>query len=148
MILSIWEPMYQQLLPELLRLQGQQCRIKGITFGVAHPLPELEPHRFNEYMNMQTPERWFVLSVDGKELMYGHSAERGGNAYYTDDPVHIFLLEDYIWHDVLVNRLVAKGGSGKLDDWILPERERFFSRQKLPDQYWQQRKQARDDMEG
>ena len=36
-----------------------------------------------------------------------HREERN-IAFYTDDPVHIYLLEDYVWHDVLVNRLVRR----------------------------------------
>jgi sugar-specific transcriptional regulator TrmB len=139
-LLSIWEPMYVKLLPELTERHRQNCAIKGIVFGVENPLPGLERHRENEYMNKQTEERWFVLSVDGKELLYGHSAERKGNAYYTDDSVHIYLLEDYIWHDVLVNRLVAQGSQEQLDNWILPEMERFFGRRMLPDSYWEKRK--------
>lgn len=76
-------------------------------------------------------EKWFILSVDSRELIYGHSGERNGSAFYTDDAVHVYLLEDYIWHDVLVNRLVEERGE-QLDKWILPEMEEFFGRKMLP----------------
>ncbi|MFD2369137.1 TrmB family transcriptional regulator [Brevibacillus sp. GCM10020057] len=135
-LLSMWGPMYDKLLPELAEQQKKGCRIKGILFDVEQPLEGLYKHRINEYINKMTEERWFVLSVDGKELLYGHSAERKGNAYYTDDPVHIFLLEDYIWHDILVNRLVEAGSQEQLDRWILPEMEHFFGRKMLPESYW------------
>ena len=135
-LLSMWEPMYEKLLGELEDKKEQGCAIKGILFDVDEPMAGLYKHRINEYINKKTEERWFVLSVDGKELLYGHSPERRGNAYYTDDPVHIFLLEDYIWHDVLVNRLVAEGSQEQLDQWILPEMEQFFGRKMLPDSYW------------
>jgi hypothetical protein len=36
-------------------------------------------------------------------------------------------LEEYIWHDVLVNRLVAQGGQEQMDRWILRDMEKFFS---------------------
>jgi sugar-specific transcriptional regulator TrmB len=136
-LLSMWEPMYDKLLPELLEKAERGCRVKGILFDVAHPMEGLYKHRTNEYINKMTEERWFVLSVDGKELLYGHSAERKGNAYYTDDPVHIFLLEDYIWHDILVNKLVDAGSQEQLDRWILPEMEHFFGRKMLPESYWE-----------
>lgn len=138
-VLSMWEPMYEKLLPDLLEKEKKGCAIKGILFDVEHPLEGLYKHRINEYINKKTEERWFVLAVDGKELMYGHSAERKGNAYYTDDPVHIFLLEDYIWHDILVNRLVEAGSQEQLDQWILPEMEHFFGRKMLPESYWEGR---------
>ncbi len=41
--------------------------------------------------------------------------------FYTDDPVHIYLLEDYVWHDVLVNRLVRRS-QDDLEQWITAER--------------------------
>ncbi|MED4752653.1 TrmB family transcriptional regulator [Brevibacillus choshinensis] len=135
-LLSMWEPMYDKLLPELQEKAERGCRVKGILFDVEHPMEGMYKHRTNEYINKMTEERWFVLSVDGKELLYGHSAERKGNAYYTDDPVHIFLLEDYIWHDILVNKLVEAGSQEQLDRWILPEMEHFFGRKMLPESYW------------
>ncbi|MGG1662461.1 TrmB family transcriptional regulator [Brevibacillus sp. NRS-1366] len=142
-LLSMWEPMYDQLQYELIAKEKEGCSIKGILFDVENPLPGLYKHRINEYINKMTEERWFVLSIDGKELLYGHSAERKGNAYYTDDPVHIFLLEDYIWHDVLVNRLVEAGSQEQLDNWILPEMEQFFGRKMLPSTYWTDREERK-----
>ena len=138
-LLSMWEPMYDKLKNELLAKEKAGCSIKGILFDVDNPMAGLYKHRTNEYINKQTEERWFVLSIDGKELLYGHSAERKGNAYYTDDPVHIFLMEDYIWHDILVNRLVEAGSQEQLDKWILPEMEQFFGRKMLPESYWTNR---------
>lgn len=143
-LLSMWQPMYDKLLPELKAKTEQGCSVKGILFDVENPMPGLYKHRINEYINKKTEERWFVLSVDGKELLYGHSAERKGNAYYTDDPVHIFLLEDYIWHDVLVNRLVEAGSQEQLDQWILPEMEHFFGRKMLPESYWDRREERKE----
>lgn len=125
-LLSMWGPMYDALLPELTQA-SETCSVKGIVFQVESPLPGLEVHRMNTHMANLTGQSWFVLSVDGKELLYGHSTERNGNAFYTDDSVHIYLLEEYIWHDVLVNRLVAQGGQEQMDRWILQDMEKFFS---------------------
>ena len=55
-----------------------------------------------------------------------NALERKGNAFYTDDPVHVYLLENYIWHDILANRLV-RDSSQDMDSWIVPERDKFFS---------------------
>ncbi|VBB08966.1 sugar-specific transcriptional regulator trmb [Lucifera butyrica] len=130
-MLSIWNPMYNELLPDLEEAVEKGCRVRGITFEVSRPLAGLYNHRLNEYMSTLRAENWFILSVDRRELLYGHSAERDGNAFYTDDAVHIYLLEDYVWHDVLVNRLVEKQGE-QLDHWILPQMEDFFNRKMLP----------------
>lgn len=123
-ILSMWEPMYRKLMNDL-KLQQDQCLLSGLLFQVDDPLPGLEVHRKTHYVE-HLDHPWFILSIDGKELFYGHSPEQNGNAFYTDDPVHIYLLEDYVWHDVLVNRLVAEDKREEMDQWILPARKRFF----------------------
>lgn len=124
--LSVWSKMYKELEDDLRKREQEGIRIRGITFQVDHPINGLRPHRMNEYMRSLDKENWFILSIDSKELLYGHSIERDGNAFYTDDPVHLYLLEDYIWHDVLVNELVAKGEQEIQDQWIIPEMKAFF----------------------
>ncbi|EGW36812.1 helix-turn-helix domain-containing protein [Desulfosporosinus sp. OT] len=130
-ILSVWDTMYNELLPDLQQAVHNGRRLRGITFEVFQPLEGLYSHRLNDYMSSLRSENWFILSIDSCELLYGHSAERDSNAFYTDDSVHIYLLEDYIWHDVLVNRLIKEQGK-QLDNWILPEMEEFFDRKLLP----------------
>ena len=51
--------------------------------------------------------RWFIISADGEKLLYGYSAETDKDAFYTEDTSHIYLLEDYMIHDMVVNRLVS-----------------------------------------
>jgi HTH-type transcriptional regulator, sugar sensing transcriptional regulator len=143
-LLSMWSPMYDELLPYLQERVDKGCRIRGIVFEVDEPLDGLYCHRRNEYMASLARDKWFILSVDSQELLYGHSAEQSKNAFYTDDPVHLFLLEDYIWHDVLVNRLVEKGEQKQLDDWILPEMEHFFGQKMLPDSFWKHKDKAQE----
>ena len=55
-------------------------------------------------------------------MIYGHKEM----AYYTNNAVNINLLENYIWHDILVNRLVEKSDR-EMDRWIEKERESFFA---------------------
>ncbi|MFC7394090.1 TrmB family transcriptional regulator [Scopulibacillus cellulosilyticus] len=135
-LLSMWDPMYTELLPSLQESARQNCSIRGIVFDVEKPLKGLHSHRKNDYMNSLSNNKWFILSVDSRELLYGHAAEKNEKAFYTNDLVHLFLLEDYIWHDVLVNRLVEKGDQQMLDSWILPEMEHFFGQKMLPDEFW------------
>lgn len=129
--LSIWNTMYEALQQDLQQAASNGCRVRGITFDVSKPLEGLYGHRINEYMSSLRSDNWFILSIDSSELLYGHSAELDNHAFYTDDAVHIYLLEDYIWHDVLVNRLVKEQGE-QLDKWILPEMEAFFGKKMLP----------------
>ncbi|MFD0769920.1 TrmB family transcriptional regulator [Bacillus sp. CGMCC 1.60114] len=123
-IVSIWDSMYEKLVDDL-REKQQTCSLKGIVFGVKNPLPELVVHRKTDYVDNIGKKKWFIISIDGREMVYGHPVEQNGNAFYTDDAVHVSLLENYIWHDVLVNRLLQES-KDDLQPWISREREKFF----------------------
>lgn len=107
-IISIWNTMYLELAADLKACVDRGCNVSGITFQVDTPISTLDKHRINKVHNSIDKKKWFILSVDSKELLYGHSSELNSNAFYTDDPTHIYLLEDYIFHDVLVNRVLEK----------------------------------------
>lgn len=107
-IVSIWDPMYSELVADLESSANRGCSVRGITFGVDDPLIYFDKHRAKKIHNNFEKKKWFILSVDGKELLYGHSSELNGNAFYTDDPTHIYLMEDYIFHDIILNRVFEK----------------------------------------
>lgn len=107
-VISIWGNMYSELLPDLQKCIERGCKVSGITFGVENPISVLDKHRMNKIHNSVEKKPWFILSSDSKKLLYGHSSELNGNAFYTDDPTHIYLLEDYIFHDIVINRLIKK----------------------------------------
>jgi hypothetical protein len=96
-----------------------------LFFQVENPLTDLVVHRRTDYVEHIGNKKWFILSVDGKEMIYGHSVEQDGKAFYTDDDVHVLLLENFIWHDALVIRLVQESKEN-LQPWISAEREKFF----------------------
>ncbi|WP_369903368.1 TrmB family transcriptional regulator [Bacillus manliponensis] len=124
-IISIWDSMYEQLAHDFQEKQ-QTCSLKGIVFGVENPFPQFVIHRQTDYIDNIGEKKWFIISIDGKEMIYGHPANQGGYAFYTDDAVHISLLENYVWHDVLVNKLVD-GNQQHLQPWISAERKKFFA---------------------
>ena len=107
-VISIWGSMYSELLPDLQKCIERGCKVSGITFGVENPISSLDKHRIKKIHNTVEKKPWFILSSDSKKLLYGHSSELNGNAFYTDDQAHIYLLEDYIVHDIVINRLIKK----------------------------------------
>ena len=38
-----------------------------------------------------------------RKLLYGYSAETDRDAFYTEDVSHVYLLEDYIMHDMVIS---------------------------------------------
>ncbi|MCP3742008.1 TrmB family transcriptional regulator [Rossellomorea sp. BNER] len=123
-VVSLWDKMYERLEQDLGD-KAMNCSLKGIVFQVENPLSGLDIHRKTSYVDTIGENKWFILSIDGREMIYGPSIEERETAFYTDDPVHIYLLENYIWHDILVNRLVKKGKEDT-ENWIAKEREEFF----------------------
>ncbi len=120
-IISIWNPMYSTLLADLQDCQERGCDIHGITFEIPQPINTLDKHRVNKFHTSFDKKNWFILSIDSAELLYGHSAEHNSNAFYTVDPIHIYLLEDYIFHDVLVNRLIERESKQNIATQMISE---------------------------
>ncbi|KQL39325.1 transcriptional regulator [Bacillus sp. FJAT-25509] len=123
-VISMWDEMYEVLKKELVHAT-ENATIQGITLHVENPIGNLESHRITPFTETKSTDHWFILSIDSKEMIYGPSIEERSVAFYTNDPVHIYLLEDYIWHDVLVNRLVRRS-QDNLEKWITTERKAFF----------------------
>ncbi|PEL13315.1 TrmB family transcriptional regulator [Bacillus sp. AFS017336] len=123
-VISMWDEMYEVLKKELIEA-SETVTIQGITLHVEDPIENLEIHRITPFTETKSTEHWFILSIDSKEMIYGPSTNERSIAFYTDDPVHIYLLEDYVWHDVLVNRLVRRS-QDDLEKWITAERKTFF----------------------
>lgn len=103
-IISVWNHMYTLLLPELKECG---CKIVGIGHEVDNPIGGIEKHNNNKIHNSTENIPWFVLSVDSKKMLYGYSPEVDRDAFYTEDTTHIYLMEDYVLHDIMINRLIA-----------------------------------------
>lgn len=105
-VISVWSKMHELLLPELENCQKRGIKIAGIGHEIEHPTAGIEPHCKDKIHNTAENIPWFVLSVDSKKLLYGYSAEVDKDAFYTEDATHIYLLEEYVLHDILINRLI------------------------------------------
>lgn len=123
-VISMWDEMYEELKEELVQA-AKKVIVQGITLHVENPIENLEIHRITPFTENLSTDHWFIISIDSKEMIYGPSIRDRSVAFYTDDPVHIYLLEDYVWHDVLVNRLVRRS-QDELEKWITTERRIFF----------------------
>ncbi|GEK29976.1 transcriptional regulator [Kurthia zopfii] len=123
-IVSMWDDLYE-LLAEDLREISKKVPVHGITLHVENGIETVDKHRSTFFTEKPNSNSWFIVSVDSSQLIYGPSISEDMNAFYTNDPVHIRLLEDYIWHDVLVNRVVSRS-ENHMEDWVKEERAKFF----------------------
>ncbi|NBH15757.1 TrmB family transcriptional regulator [Lachnospiraceae bacterium] len=107
-MISMWNQMYELLLPELEECQNRGCKVLGVGHNLKNSVAQIEIHHDGKYHNMPENLRWFIISADGEKLLYGYSAEMDKDAFYTEDTSHIYLLEDYMIHDMVVNRFVSE----------------------------------------
>lgn len=105
-MISMWSQMYELLLPELEECKSRGCNVLGIGHDINDPMEGVEKHFGGKTHHMPENMQWFVLSADGKKLLYGYSAEIDKDAFYTEDMSHIYLMEDYILHDMVVNHFI------------------------------------------
>lgn len=105
-IISMWSQMYELLLPELEQCRKRGCNVLGISHDIKNPIEGIEKHFNSKTHNMPENMHWFIVSADGKKLLYGYSAEIDKDAFYTEDASHIYLMEDYILHDMVINRFI------------------------------------------
>ena len=105
-LISMWSQMYELLLPELEECKNRGCNVWGISHGINDPMEGVEKHFNSKIHNMPENMHWFILSADGRKLLYGYSADTDRDAFYTEDASHIYLMEDYILHDMVVNRFI------------------------------------------
>lgn len=88
----------------------------GTVFGVENSLSSLDIHRPTSYTENIGECKWLILPIDVKEMIYESLIHQRDTALYTDDPIYIYLLEKYVRHDILVNRIVQRTGKD-MDGW-------------------------------
>lgn len=123
--LSMWEDMYELLRADI-EAASKRINVKGVTIHAENVVPTVDEHRITNYTETTANPHWFIMTIDHEQAIYGSPVTERLSAFLTDDPMHIYILEDYIWHDVLVNRLVKKTVDDTLDDWVKEERKKFF----------------------
>lgn len=126
-MISMWEDMYA-LLREDIERAAARVDVKGITIRANNVLPTIDTHRTTHHLTTTQNPHWFIIAVDHKEALYGSPVTERFSAFLTDDEMHLYILEDYIWHDVLVNRLVKRNGDDSLEEWVKKERANFFNK--------------------
>lgn len=128
------ETLYVSLWPGTLNftekiLDDSNIIIKGIIFGDNHDLTlknnQLYTHRHTSYTDAIGDKQWFIIINDQGEMIYGSDLNIQSQAYYSIDPQQIYLMQNFIWHDILVNQLVEK--NPKSDEWIGIKRNAFFN---------------------
>lgn len=119
--LSIWEEEIDELLEPLKSAESRGVKIRGIYFGHSLPFATMTIHRRIERYLMEKKERHISVVLDGQQVIWG-VISRGTDSRVTwiKDPGFVEMSEDYISHDIMINRY-SETLSGEKED----EFERF-----------------------
>ena len=126
-MISMWDDMYD-LLREDIERAAKRVAVKGITIRAKDIVSTVDTHRTTYHLSTTQNPHWFIIAIDHREALYGSPVTERLSAFLTDDEMHLYILEDYIWHDVLVNRLVKRNGDESLEQWVKKERFNFFNK--------------------
>ncbi|ATD30004.1 TrmB family transcriptional regulator [Macrococcoides bohemicum] len=128
------ETLYVSLWPGTLSniediLKERDIALKGIIFknnqSLNHKNNQLFIHRPTRYTDTIEDKQWFIIINDQGEMIYGSDLNIQSQAYYSIDPQQIYLMQNFIWHDILVNQLVEQ--NPEADEWIELKRQVFFT---------------------
>ena len=128
------ETLYVSLWPGTLSniediLKERDIALKGIIFknnqSLNHKNNQLLIHRPTRYTDTIEDKQWFIIINDQGEMIYGSDLNIQSQAYYSIDPQQIYLMQNFIWHDILVNQLVEQ--NPEADEWIELKRQVFFT---------------------
>lgn len=128
------ETLYVSLWPGTLSniediLKERDIALKGIIFknnqSLNHKNKQLFIHRPTRYTDTIEDKQWFIIINDQGEMIYGSDLNIQSQAYYSIDPQQIYLMQNFIWHDILVNQLVEQ--NPEADEWIELKRQVFFT---------------------
>lgn len=103
--LSIWEEEVAELLEPLKAAEARGVKIRGIYFGHKLPFASMTSHRRIERYLIEKKERHISVVLDSQQVIWG-VISRGADCRVTwiKDPGFVEMSEDYISHDIMVNR--------------------------------------------
>lgn len=106
---SIWEEEISDIKDELIKAISRGVVVRGIYFGNNNEFKELVSHRRIERYLLEKKERYMTVTIDGKHVIYG-VISRGEESQVTwsQDEAFINMSEDYICHDLMVNKYYYK----------------------------------------
>lgn len=128
--LSIWDEEMQELSEALGNALDRGVRLRGIYFGHVNPFDDLITHRRIERYLSEKNERYLTITIDGKDVMSGViSRGEDSQVTWTKDLGFLELSEDYIAHDLMINRYASelKGNQKKhFEDFSDRVRKDYF----------------------
>jgi sugar-specific transcriptional regulator TrmB len=118
--LSIWEENVEPLRGDLDVAEARGVRIAGMLYGVDTPSAGWwQRHSYRDTVGSRIAGRMLTVVRDGEEALIGHIPERGAaTAVRTQSPVLTLVAEEYLIHDMTLQKAKTMTGYEEWDQWL------------------------------
>jgi sugar-specific transcriptional regulator TrmB len=118
--LSVWDENLEPLRPELAAADARGVRIFGMLYGEGDlDVGWWQHHSYRETVSSRIGGRMLTLVADGKEALIAHMPERGDpSAVRTRNPVLCLVAEEYLIHDLTLQKAKTMTGYEEWDRWL------------------------------
>jgi HTH-type transcriptional regulator, sugar sensing transcriptional regulator len=118
--LSIWGENLDLLRSDLAAADARGVRIFGMLYGEGDlDVGWWQHHSYRETVASRIGGRMLTLVADGKEALIAHMPERGDpSAVRTQNPVLCLVAEEYLIHDLTLQKAKTMTGYEEWDKWL------------------------------
>lgn len=118
--LSVWEENVAPLREELDDADARGVRIAGMLYGLDTPtVGWWQRHSYRETVASRIGGRMLTMVADGVEALIAHIPERGdATAVRTKSPVLTLVAEEYLIHDLTLQKAKTMTGYEEWDRWL------------------------------
>jgi sugar-specific transcriptional regulator TrmB len=118
--LSIWGENLDLLRTDLAAADARGVRIFGMLYGEGElDVGWWQHHSYRETVASRIGGRMLTLVADGTEALIAHMPERGDpSAVRTQNPVLCLVAEEYLIHDLTLQKAKTMTGYEEWDQWL------------------------------
>ena len=125
--LSIWEENVEPLLADLEGADARGVRIAGMFYGSGLRVPSMgwwQRHSYRETVASRIRGRMLTMVADGSQALIAHMPEQGNaSAVRTSNPVLCLVAEEYLIHDLTLQKAKTMTGYDEWDEWLRSDDE-------------------------
>lgn len=118
--LSVWEEDLAPFRDEFDAAEARGVRIAGMLYGVdAPPVGWWQLHSYRETVGSRIGGRMLTMVADGAEALVAHIPDHGeATAVRTKSPVLTLVAEEYLIHDLTLQKAKTMTGYEEWDRWL------------------------------
>jgi HTH-type transcriptional regulator, sugar sensing transcriptional regulator len=118
--ISVWEENVAPLLDDLDDADSRGVRIAGMLYGLEAPaVGWWQRHSYRDTVSSRIGGRMLTMVADGPQALIAHIPERGdATAVRTKNPVLTLVAEEYLIHDLTLQKAKTMTGYEEWDRWL------------------------------